>query len=79
MIAVGLLLVMASDFPLGSAASAAVEWPAQKELISKCGGRCWGRGQSPTLQPQGTPPLLLPAHTPSGVLLTMKYRHELGA
>lgn len=30
--AVGLLLAMSSDFPLRSAASAAAEWPAQKEL-----------------------------------------------
>lgn len=31
-VAVGLLLTTSSDFPLGSAASAAAEQPAQKEL-----------------------------------------------
>lgn len=31
-VAVGLLLATSSDFPLGSAASAAAEQPAQKEL-----------------------------------------------
>lgn len=35
--AVGLLLATSSDFPLRSAASAAAEWPAQKELNQTVG------------------------------------------
>lgn len=32
-VAVGLLLAMSSDFPLGSAASAAAEWPAHRVIL----------------------------------------------
>lgn len=50
-VAVGLILAASSDFALGSAASAAAEWPAQKELNWTVGsvalglmwrGRWWG-------------------------------------